>query len=365
MILSNPAAASILADGRRAFDELVAASSRARRTTCRSSRRLGGPVEVRAGRVGPLARHQHLPGQPRVRRAFDEAETTIIVLRDITAARRARAAREAFIGVMSHELRTPITTIYGTTKLFGRAADSPELMRSMLSDVEAEADRLYRLVEDLLILSAGRSRASRSKASRSSCSTSCGRCWRPRRRAGRQTRFISPRAGRPAAGLGRPDVPRAGRPQPPQQRRQVRPTGHGSSRCARRSSTAERRGARAGQRSRVRAATRRSTCSSCSTARRPRRRRRPAPASGSTSAARSIEAMGGRDLGASAARKAAPNSASRCRCSRPNPTTSMARQREYDGLDEASISPEYGLPAGSTGLRPVATVRPRIAAVYT
>jgi signal transduction histidine kinase len=54
---------------------------------------------------------------------------------------------------MSHELRTPITTIYGTTKLFRRASSSPELMRSMLEDVEGEADRLYRLVEDLLILS--------------------------------------------------------------------------------------------------------------------------------------------------------------------------------------------------------------------
>jgi signal transduction histidine kinase len=54
---------------------------------------------------------------------------------------------------MSHELRTPITTIYGTTKLFDRAAESPDLMRSMLVDIEAEADRLYRLVEDLLILS--------------------------------------------------------------------------------------------------------------------------------------------------------------------------------------------------------------------
>ncbi len=83
----------------------------------------------------------------------EEPETTIIVLRDVTAARRVRAAREAFIGVMSHELRTPITTIYGTTKLMHRSTDSPEATRSMLEDVEAEADRLYRLVEDLLILS--------------------------------------------------------------------------------------------------------------------------------------------------------------------------------------------------------------------
>jgi K+-sensing histidine kinase KdpD len=69
--------------------------------------------------------------------------------------RRAAALRDAFIGVISHELRTPITTIYGLTKMLRQRIGtlSPEVRDQAIEDVEAEADRLYRLVEDLLVLS--------------------------------------------------------------------------------------------------------------------------------------------------------------------------------------------------------------------
>jgi signal transduction histidine kinase len=71
------------------------------------------------------------------------------------AEQRANQLRDAFIGVISHELRTPITTIYGLSKMLRqRGADlEPEVMVSTIEDVEAEADRLHRLVEDLLVLS--------------------------------------------------------------------------------------------------------------------------------------------------------------------------------------------------------------------
>jgi signal transduction histidine kinase len=71
------------------------------------------------------------------------------------AEQRANQLRDAFIGVISHELRTPITTIYGLSKMLRqRGADlDPEVMVSTIEDVEAEADRLQRLVEDLLVLS--------------------------------------------------------------------------------------------------------------------------------------------------------------------------------------------------------------------
>jgi PAS domain S-box-containing protein len=69
--------------------------------------------------------------------------------------RRAAEFREAFIDVISHELRTPITTILGLTQLLGRPGrtDDPETRAAMLEDVRAEAERLHRLVEDLLVLS--------------------------------------------------------------------------------------------------------------------------------------------------------------------------------------------------------------------
>ncbi|HVA87804.1 MAG TPA: GAF domain-containing protein [Candidatus Saccharimonadales bacterium] len=68
---------------------------------------------------------------------------------------RAAAMREAFIGVISHELRTPITTIYGSTKVLARRDStlSEDQRREILADIEAEAERLRRIVEDLLVLS--------------------------------------------------------------------------------------------------------------------------------------------------------------------------------------------------------------------
>jgi signal transduction histidine kinase len=80
---------------------------------------------------------------------------TILVLRDVTPARNARAVREAFLGILSHELRTPVTTIYGGSEMLARAGSNvaDEVRREVHEDIRAEADRLYRLVENLLVLS--------------------------------------------------------------------------------------------------------------------------------------------------------------------------------------------------------------------
>ncbi len=81
-----------------------------------------------------------------------EGHSTILILRDVTGARQAEQAREAFIGVLSHELRTPVTTIYGYAKVL-RRPNRKTPPADMLADIEIEADRLYRIVEDLLALS--------------------------------------------------------------------------------------------------------------------------------------------------------------------------------------------------------------------
>jgi K+-sensing histidine kinase KdpD len=69
--------------------------------------------------------------------------------------RRSAELREAFVGVISHELRTPITTIYGLARILRQRGEtlSPLARTDAIADIEAEADRLYRLVEDLLVLS--------------------------------------------------------------------------------------------------------------------------------------------------------------------------------------------------------------------
>jgi signal transduction histidine kinase len=84
--------------------------------------------------------------------ALEPASSTILVVRDVTALRQAQRLREAFISVLSHELRTPITTIYGGTRVLARPGLAEQTRREVSEDITAEAERLHRLVEDLLVL---------------------------------------------------------------------------------------------------------------------------------------------------------------------------------------------------------------------
>ena len=65
---------------------------------------------------------------------------------------QAGADREAFLGILSHELRTPMTTIYAGARILATHDLSPERRRALATDVSLEAERLYRLVEDLIVL---------------------------------------------------------------------------------------------------------------------------------------------------------------------------------------------------------------------
>jgi signal transduction histidine kinase len=78
--------------------------------------------------------------------------SSILVIRDVTALRHAQQLRDAFMGILSHELRTPITTIFGGTRVLARTGLSDETRREVAADISAEAERLHRLVEDLLVL---------------------------------------------------------------------------------------------------------------------------------------------------------------------------------------------------------------------
>jgi signal transduction histidine kinase len=84
-----------------------------------------------------------------------DEKNRLVVLRDMSELRQRLAAREAFIGVLSHELRTPVTTILGLSKILLRPSshlDQNERVE-LIADIGAEAERMHRLVEDLLILS--------------------------------------------------------------------------------------------------------------------------------------------------------------------------------------------------------------------
>ncbi len=63
------------------------------------------------------------------------------------------AEHEALLGVLAHELRTPITTIYAGSAVLARDEDLlPAMRRELAADVYHEAARLFRAVEDLLVL---------------------------------------------------------------------------------------------------------------------------------------------------------------------------------------------------------------------
>jgi len=81
-------------------------------------------------------------------------DETIVVMRDVTEARRREAVRETFIGILSHELRTPVTTIFGGAKLLARETSTldDETRRGIFEDIHSEAERLQRLVEDVVAL---------------------------------------------------------------------------------------------------------------------------------------------------------------------------------------------------------------------
>ena len=67
---------------------------------------------------------------------------------------KANEAKDEFLGLMSHELRTPITAIYGGARMLRSRGDNmaDEDRARLLSDIEQESERLFRMVEDLLAL---------------------------------------------------------------------------------------------------------------------------------------------------------------------------------------------------------------------
>ncbi|MBI5069447.1 MAG: PAS domain-containing protein [Deltaproteobacteria bacterium] len=78
----------------------------------------------------------------------------LLLLRDVTEARRAEQARRDFVANASHELRTPVAAIHGAaeTLLLGALQD-PQAARQFAEMIARQAERLARLTRDLLDLS--------------------------------------------------------------------------------------------------------------------------------------------------------------------------------------------------------------------
>lgn len=84
----------------------------------------------------------------------EQADGILVVLHDITQQEKLELSRREFVANVSHELRTPLTTVksYAETLMDTEFDDCGVQMR-FLSVIAQEADRMTRIVRDLLTLS--------------------------------------------------------------------------------------------------------------------------------------------------------------------------------------------------------------------
>lgn len=84
----------------------------------------------------------------------DQGARALLALRDETDTRRMEMMRVDFLANASHELRTPLASLAGFIEtLRGHAKDDPKARDKFLSIMAIQADRMSRLVADLLSLS--------------------------------------------------------------------------------------------------------------------------------------------------------------------------------------------------------------------
>ncbi len=134
VVLTNPAARSLYGDG------AVPAAVAARLDGARAGRASNDEVEVRDRAV--VASVRPLP----------QTGGAVAVLHDVTRLRALEAVRRQFLANAAHELRTPVTAIAGYAETLASADLPAETRREFVATIGRNADRIARLVADLLEL---------------------------------------------------------------------------------------------------------------------------------------------------------------------------------------------------------------------
>jgi len=102
-------------------------------------------LELRRAQTIVALMASRLPGDP--------CPGVVLVLHDVTGLRRLERLRHEFVSNVSHELKTPLASIQAYTEtLLDGAVDDPKHNRQFLQRIEEQAERLHKLILDLLRL---------------------------------------------------------------------------------------------------------------------------------------------------------------------------------------------------------------------
>jgi signal transduction histidine kinase len=150
VLLANPAARAlgIVRGSRLLVPELLTLAQRVR---------AGGSGRADIGLPGDLAgAAPRLMGVHGVRLHSGTAAPpgpVALVLQDVTETRRSEAVRRDFVANVGHELKTPVGALALLAEAIEQAADDPEAVQRFAGRIAHEADRLGRLVRELIDLS--------------------------------------------------------------------------------------------------------------------------------------------------------------------------------------------------------------------
>jgi two-component system phosphate regulon sensor histidine kinase PhoR len=76
----------------------------------------------------------------------------LAIIRDITHERNVERTRRDFVANASHELRSPLTVISGYLETLADDADPPEAWRAPIAEMRRQAERMTRILRDLIEL---------------------------------------------------------------------------------------------------------------------------------------------------------------------------------------------------------------------
>lgn len=152
VVLANAAARELLRIGREGA--LLVSALREPAVLEAVDEALFGGVERTTDYAGVGAQTRHWRALTRPLAPAGGRVRALVVLRDETEVRRMELMRVDFLANASHELRTPLASLSGFIEtLKGHARDDPKARDKFLDIMATQAERMGRLVADLLSLS--------------------------------------------------------------------------------------------------------------------------------------------------------------------------------------------------------------------